>query len=271
MHKIRWDAIEQPGDDSTFVNIIRKVLMDTAPRIGRELDSTNFSFLCDKMARMFVPSYQDHFARLKKVSEKGTLQLSIDCDSVKRALLDFPKVARIEHSEMPGYDAYVEREMGSIINTVKVLQSKPENLVDTFLLLMPAQSQTVAHFGHVCEMKVLSKKQQTDLMALYQHKMAGGDEASAPSIAPSIAVAAATAATLGAFNFTQLTSQLTTAFPGSTKTKGGANAPLTLGAQGYQEALLSRVSGQPVQQSGQGTKVSGFTDAVSRGVNKLFG
>lgn len=269
MHKIRWDAIEQPGDDSTFVNIIRKVLMDTAPRIGRELDSTNFSFLCDKLARMFVPSFQEHFARLKKVSEKGTLQLSIDCDSVKRALLDFPKVARIEHCEMPGYDAYIEREMGSVINTVKVLQSKPENLVDTFLLLMPAQSQTVAHFGHVCEMKVLSKKQQADLMALYQHKMSGGDEASAPSIAPSIAMAAAT---LSSFNFTQLTSQLTTAFPGSSKPKGPANnAPLTLGAQGYQEALLSRVSGQPVQPTGQGGKVSGFTDAVSRGVGKLFG
>lgn len=121
--------------------------MDFAPRIGRELDPTNFSFLCDKMARMFVPSFHEHFARLKKVSEKGTLQLSIDCDSVKRALLDFPKVARTEHSEMPGFDSYVEREMGAIINTVKVLQSRAENLVDTFLLLMPSQSQTVAHFA----------------------------------------------------------------------------------------------------------------------------
>ena len=116
-------------------------------------------------------------------------------------------------------------------------------------------------------MKVLSKKQQGDLMSLYQHKMAGGDEASAPSIAPSIAIAAAT---LGTFNFSQITSQLTTAFPGSSKPKGAPAAPLTLGAQGYQEALLSRVSGQPVQ-SGQASKVGGFTDAVSRGVGKLFG
>lgn len=117
-------------------------------------------------------------------------------------------------------------------------------------------------------MKVLSKKQQADLMALYQHKMAGGDEASAPSIAfaPSIAMAAATLG--GTFNFSQIsqiTSQITTAFPGSSKPKG--TVPLTLGAQGYQEALLSRVSGQPVQGQAKG----GFTDAVSRGVGKLFG
>ena len=39
--------------------------------------------------------------------------------------------------ELPSYTSYIEREMGTVVNTVKVLQSKPENLVDTFLLLMP--------------------------------------------------------------------------------------------------------------------------------------
>ena len=36
----------------------------------------------------------------------------------------------------------------------QVLQSKPENLVDTFLLLMPAHAQGAQDFVHVCEMKV---------------------------------------------------------------------------------------------------------------------
>jgi hypothetical protein len=31
------------------------VLLDCAPRLGLELDKTSLSFLCDKMARMFVP------------------------------------------------------------------------------------------------------------------------------------------------------------------------------------------------------------------------
>ena len=34
------------------------MLLDTVPRIGHELDSTSFSFFCDKMARMFVPRFQ---------------------------------------------------------------------------------------------------------------------------------------------------------------------------------------------------------------------
>lgn len=54
----------------------------------------------------------------------------------------------------------VNREMGAVVNTVKVLQSKAENLVDTYLLLMPAGSQNVQQFSHVCEMKALTKKQQ---------------------------------------------------------------------------------------------------------------
>ncbi len=37
---------------------------------------------------------------------------------------------------------------------LQVLQSKPENLVDTFLLLMPVSAQNIAEFAKVCEMKV---------------------------------------------------------------------------------------------------------------------
>jgi hypothetical protein len=58
------------------------------------------------------------------VSEKGTLQLSIDADSVRRLLLEFPKAARPldDPSEFASYAHHVEREMGGAINLVKVLQ-----------------------------------------------------------------------------------------------------------------------------------------------------
>ena len=41
-----------------------------------------------------------------------------------------------------------------LLDVYQVLQSKPENLVDTFLLLMPSHAQGVQEFVHVCEMKV---------------------------------------------------------------------------------------------------------------------
>lgn len=61
---------------------------------------------------------------LPRVSEKGTLQLSIDADGVRRLLLEFPKAARPldDPSEFASYAHHVEREMGGAINLVKVLQ-----------------------------------------------------------------------------------------------------------------------------------------------------
>eukprot|EP00798_Chlamydomonas_sp_ICE-L_P005789 gene5789-2585_t len=76
MSRVRWDSIEQPGDDSMFVNTLRRSLLDCAPRLGDLLDPTSFSFLCDKMARMFVPRFTEHVYRIRKISEKGTLQLA---------------------------------------------------------------------------------------------------------------------------------------------------------------------------------------------------
>lgn len=59
-----------------------------------------------------------------RVSEKGTIQLSIDTDSVRRLLLEFPRAARPldDASEFASYAHHVEREMGGAINLVKVLQ-----------------------------------------------------------------------------------------------------------------------------------------------------
>ena len=66
LQRVRWDAIEQPGDDSAFVLTMRKTLLDSAPRLGAELEEASFSFFCDKMARMFVPHFQEHLYRLRK-------------------------------------------------------------------------------------------------------------------------------------------------------------------------------------------------------------
>ncbi|GAX83739.1 hypothetical protein CEUSTIGMA_g11164.t1 [Chlamydomonas eustigma] len=260
MTRVRWDLIEQPGDDSTFVLTIRKVLLDCAPRLGKELEEVSFSFFCDKMARMFVPHFQEHLYRLKRISEKGTLQLSIDCDAVKRALAEFHKHALGPSAELGSYSNYIEREMGAVVNTVKVLQSKPENLVDTFMLLMPAHAQGVQEFVHVCEMKTLTRKQHSDLMALFQHKMAGGDAASAPIIAP----VAATAASLGNFknNLNSITASLTSSIP-FPRAKG---APTALsGPEAQQQALLARFAGAAPashNRTGSGAGVS-FTDAAT--------
>lgn len=63
---MRWDTLEHPGDDSGFVGVVRRVLGEAAPRLGPAMDKYQFSFFCDKMARMFVPRYMDAMYRLRK-------------------------------------------------------------------------------------------------------------------------------------------------------------------------------------------------------------
>ncbi len=117
-------------------------------------------------------------------------------------------------------------------------------------------------------------------MALYQHRMSGGDVATAPVISPVIPLPAASAATLGAFksNLSSLTTSITTAFPGAIRGRTGsaAPAPPALGQEGYSAALLTRVSGQAVGGPPGGARNPStmvFTDAMSRtkeGFSKLF-
>ena len=72
----------------------------------------------------------------RSISEKGTLQLAIDTDSVRRVLLEFPRAAAPPAGAGDGegpegyagaYCHYVEREMGGAVALVKVLQVRPGN------------------------------------------------------------------------------------------------------------------------------------------------
>ena len=50
----------------TSLSSLCQVLLDCAPRLGQELEAISFSFFCDKMARMFIPHFQEHLYRLRK-------------------------------------------------------------------------------------------------------------------------------------------------------------------------------------------------------------
>lgn len=62
--------------------------------MGTDLEKFNFYFTAEKAARMFVPRYAERLFRLQRLGDKAFVQLSIDTDAIKRALLEFPKVRR---------------------------------------------------------------------------------------------------------------------------------------------------------------------------------
>jgi len=43
-----------------------QVLLEAAPALGAALEETHVGFLCDKMARMFVPRFLDCLYHLRK-------------------------------------------------------------------------------------------------------------------------------------------------------------------------------------------------------------
>lgn len=105
-------------------------------------------------------------------------------------------------------------------------------------------------------------------MALYQHKQAGGDPASAPLVAPA---AVASAATLGAFksNLNQITAQLTSTMSGR-RAPGGA-APGQSQDAYNQASMLARVSQGPSHaRTGSGTSFSEAASAVKERTREGF-
>jgi hypothetical protein len=161
MLRVRWDAIEAPGDDSSYVQSLRRLLVaEAAPRLGAALDGSQFGFFCDKLGRMFVPRFLESVYKLRRLSEKGTLQLSIDAEGVRRLLLELPKAARPLDGETVAapYTHYVEREMGVAVSLIKVLQVRrclpslrlPCHLQPQLLLCSSAaRTANVAHHPHL--------------------------------------------------------------------------------------------------------------------------
>lgn len=165
MTALRWgDQVDFIGDESGFVNTARKVLLDMVPRLGRELSALHFVFWAEKLARIFVPHFVDAIYRLRRIGERGAMQLAIDADGLRRVLLDVPKLVPPprgggggdddeEQRDLSGYCSYVESEMGGAVNMIKVLQASPAVLVDTFVALMPARFQAPSEFIKLCELK----------------------------------------------------------------------------------------------------------------------
>ena len=133
----------------------------------------------------------------RSISEKGTLQLAIDTDSVRRLLLEFARAAEAaaaargggaDHAaaaaataaggagaaggsgDTAGYCQYVEREMGAAVALVKVLQARPESLLDAFILLVPPPQRSAHALARVCEVRGFTRKLTGELLALYARR-----------------------------------------------------------------------------------------------------
>ncbi|CAL5224462.1 g7153 [Coccomyxa viridis] len=179
MTRLPWASLESVGDQSDFVTSFSRVLAETAPRIGPALSPLHFRYFCDKLAVSFCPRFYEYIFRCRKVSEAGSQQLLLDTQAIKALLLDFPSAGKPSEAVHTSFSGYVAREMGKAEALLKVVGSRPENLVDNFFTLMPSGSP--ADFQRILELKVMRRNEQQSAMDAF-NKRIGRPSAAAPYV-----------------------------------------------------------------------------------------
>ncbi|KAK9858463.1 hypothetical protein WJX84_000384 [Apatococcus fuscideae] len=175
MARISWSSLESVGDQSDFVNSFSKTLSELGPKIGSALNDNHFRFFCDKLANSLAPRFFEAIFRCRKIGEAGSQQLLLDTQAIKGLLLEFPTAGRPNSVAAPSFATFVGREMGKAEALLKVVGSRPENLVENFFTLMPAGA--APDFQRVIELKVLRRQEQQSLVEAFSRRIGRGHAA----------------------------------------------------------------------------------------------
>ncbi|CAL8463747.1 g3281 [Coccomyxa elongata] len=169
MTRMPWASLETVGDQSDFVTVFSRVLAETAPRVGPALTALHFRYFCDKLAVSFCPRFIEYIFRCRKISEAGSQQLLLDTQAIKALLLDFPSAGKPDEAAHASFTGHVTREMSKAEALLKVIGSRPENLVDNFFTLMPSGSP--ADFHRILELKVMRRNEQQTATDLFNKRI----------------------------------------------------------------------------------------------------
>ncbi|KAK9786068.1 hypothetical protein WJX73_001616 [Symbiochloris irregularis] len=175
MVRMPWATIESVGDQSPFVSTCAQALSGLSTLLPAALSPGDWTYTCDKLAASFCPRFHDSVFRCRKLSQAGSQQLLLDTQAVKALLLSFPSAGKSSQGPSAALQGYVGREMGKVEALLKVVGSRPENLVDNFATLMPTGN--AADFQRILDIKVLKRQEQQTVSDAFSRRMsrtAGG-------------------------------------------------------------------------------------------------
>ncbi|KAK9837632.1 hypothetical protein WJX74_001749 [Apatococcus lobatus] len=193
MARISWSSLDSVGDQSDFVNTFSKTLSELGPKIGAALNENHFRFFCDKLANSLAPRFFEAIFRCRKIGEAGSQQLLLDTQAIKGLLLEFPTAGRPNSAAAPSFATFVGREMGKAEALLKVVGSRPENLVENFFTLMPAGA--APDFQRVIDLKVLRRQEQQSLLEAFSRRIGRSSAGGSAGSGPASAAASGSAAT----------------------------------------------------------------------------
>ncbi|KAJ4460528.1 Vps53; component of GARP (Golgi-associated retrograde protein) and EARP (endosome-associated recycling protein) complexes [Paratrimastix pyriformis] len=131
--KIKWDAIESVGDETPFVGQLRATIAPALTPASRFLAPLYWKSFLDKFAGGFVGRYAVAVQKCRKFSFPGANQLHVDTQSVEALLLELPRA--LNNSATRSYTTIVQRGLGRVKATLKVITSPTEAMARTFRAL----------------------------------------------------------------------------------------------------------------------------------------
>jgi len=135
MTKTNWVALQEVGDQSSYVTEVGEVMTTQFPLVRANLSLTYYRFFGDKFAQWVVPKFISSIYACKKIGELGAQQLLLDSYSLKTLLLEVPVLAAEGKPVPAGYAKYVIREIGRAETLLKILSSSVEDVESLKTLL----------------------------------------------------------------------------------------------------------------------------------------
>jgi len=176
MVKVPWGNTEFEGYQSEYVTQIATVLSSNIPVYHTWLSSSHFKYFCDLFAGSFIPRLVSQIYKLRRISNEGVDRLMVDISNLKTILLEIPNMSSTKGKELlssPGshapsrYTKHVNREIGKADALLKVIVSKNEVLVDTYVAVVPEQDRSESDFAKILDLKSIKGSERQELLDRY--------------------------------------------------------------------------------------------------------
>ncbi len=170
-----WQGLDIIGDQSEFAIEACAIIADFGRRLRPpSLDENHFGFFCDKLIRSFAPRLFQAVFRCGPIGQAGGQQLRLDLEALRGAILSMAK-----EGMNPALSANFALDVASAFkateSVLKVVSSPLETLVDTFMQLMPAASQT--DLQHILELMGIRKADMSSAIKEFLTKSASKNKA----------------------------------------------------------------------------------------------
>mmetsp|Transcript_30917 Transcript_30917/g.66389 ORF Transcript_30917/g.66389 Transcript_30917/m.66389 type:complete len:734 (-) Transcript_30917:392-2593(-) len=159
MSKLRWDTMEELGEDTSpyMLDIVAKA-REIMPQLGESLMPLYVKFFCDKFVESFVPRLIGNMYHCKAIGMVGAQQMQVDVGTLKQTLVDLPTLGQATPTSF--YVRMVNDEISKAELVLKLVQT-PEEMLEMAVEELRT-SGTAIDLRKILELKGLRSERLTE-------------------------------------------------------------------------------------------------------------